>query len=191
VRALILVLSLLVVGLSASILLAQPRGPDTSNVFVAARLIGDAAPGEQARYRDEEGYQLVWRVDGVIPGTADRPAQIRITRFLVDPRGRSMTDASGTYDHFPSRHGLFPLTAPSDPQGYDRLWVWTRIRRETVPWRGGTRKAWRVDLIDPALPSEGDRDHAIAWLDETIPVYGLLRFQHNGRTWEWVEGEAP
>jgi hypothetical protein len=191
VRALILLLSLVVVGLSASILLAEQRAPRGDDIFVAARMIGDAQPGEEARYRDEEGYTLIWRVDGVIPGSADRSAQIRISRFLLDPKQRPVPDASGAYDHYPSHHGLFPLTAPSDPQGYDRLWVWTRIRRESIPWKGGTRKAWRVDLIDPALPAEGERDHAVAWMDESVPVYGMLRFQHNGRTWELIDRGEP
>ena len=73
--------------------------------------------------------------------------------------------------------------APGDPDGYDRTWIWTRIRREKVPGPDGReREAWRVDLIDPAIDPEGGADHVVAWLDEDIPVFGLLRWQRGGRT---------
>jgi hypothetical protein len=182
VRALILVLSVAVVLLAASILLAEDPAPAEGPVFHAARLISDALPGEFARYRDEEGYLRTWRVTATAGG--DGVPRKAILQHVEDPTGREIREAAVPYEHWPSRHGLFPVLAPEDPEGYDRLWVWTRIRRERVPGPDGReRDAWRVDLIDPALDPERDADHVVAWLDESIPVFGLLRWQRAGKTW--------
>jgi hypothetical protein len=79
--------------------------------------------------------------------------------------------------------------APADPDGHDRIWIWEHIRRVRMPWQGKDRDLWRIDLIDPALPEEGGADHVVAWLDESAPVFGLVRWQRRDRTWDLVNWE--
>ncbi len=42
-------------------------------------------------------------------------------------------------------------------------------------------------LLDRPLPAEGGADHVVAWLDPTVPVFGLLRWQRRDRTWNLVD----
>lgn len=186
-RLLILGLALVVVALSASILLASPPPDRPSATFPATRFIEDATPGETAVYRDGENNKITFRVEGVLPGSPDSPPVIRIRRELQDHTGRPLPGGNVAYDHDPTRHWLFPLTAPSDPKGYDRVWVWRRIQRAPIDWRGRERQAWKVDALDPAMRPEAGADHVVAWFDESVPVFGLLTWQHRGRTWELIQ----
>jgi hypothetical protein len=187
-RALILLLSAIVVGLAASILLADTTPEDRGPVFYPSRGISDALPGEHARYRDESGLLLTWSVPAVVPSGADRPPHVQIQQKLQDRTGRELPEGSGLYEHRPTRHGFVPLMAPSDPRGFDRVWIWDRIRRERITWKGREREVWRIDFIDPALPAEAGVDHVVVWMDEAAPVFGILRWQRAGRTWELIDG---
>lgn len=187
VRTLILVLSAVVIALSILILLDRPLPARSGTVFEISRLIADARAGETATYRDESGETLTFRVELAVPGGVDRVPRIRVWSLHYDRSGRPMPGGGAVYDHLPTRHGIFPLTAPGDPEGYDRLWVWDRIRRSPVAWQGGTREVWRVDLTDPALPEQDGGDHVVAWISESIPVFGLIRWQRQGRTWDLVD----
>lgn len=192
-RALILLFSAVVLVLAALIvypsLAARPGGDGASvgRLFDATRLIADATTGEYATYRDERGETWTFRVESAVPGGAEAPPQVRIWSVRRDPAGNPLPGGSQVYDHLPTRHGLYPLMAPADPDGYDRIWIWDRIRRASIPWQGEARELWRVDLIDPALPAVGGADHVVAWLDEAEPVFGLVRWQRRGRTWDLVE----
>jgi len=189
VRALILVLSAAVVALATLILLHRPGPPEEGRQFPASRLVSDARRGERVTYRDEVGNTITFVVEGAAPGGADREPAIRILVQYLERGGTPTPAGSARYDHLPTRHGLFPLMAPGDPDGYDRVWVWTRIQFGAVPWRGTLHPAWRFDLIDPALDPTGDGDHVVAWLDEALPVFGLVRWQRAGHTWELVSWE--
>jgi hypothetical protein len=181
-RGLILVLAAVVVALSASILLrSEPTGPEAP-VFRPGRLVSDATRGEEAQYADAEGNRLRYAVETTTGGGPDHPPSLRIRREVWDATGNLLS--SVTYDHYPTIHFLFPLVAPEDPDGYDRVWVWQRIRREEIDVGGKRRPAWRVDGIDPALPT--DADAFVAWFDDQVPVFGLLRWQRFGRTWTLV-----
>ncbi len=182
-RALILLLSLVVVTLAVLILLAKPEPVTVGPTFDAARLLGDARVGEEATYRDEQGRTLTLRTESVVPGGPDSSPWVRIRMTRRDKQGRILPGGQAVYDHYPAKHGLFPLVAAADPQGLDRLWVWTRIRRSSLTWQGQAREAWRFDLIDPALPAKGGEDHVVAWLDETVPVFGLVQWQRRDETW--------
>ena len=144
-RTLILVLSAVVIALSILILLDRPRPPERGRLRVS-RLIPDARAGESATYRTESGETHH------LPGRARRPGRrgpsprIRVWSLHYDRSRPADPGGGAVYDHLPTRHGIFPLTAPGDPEGYDRLWVWDRIRRSPVTWQGGTREVWRVDL---------------------------------------------
>lgn len=185
-RTLILVLSLAVMGLAAPILIRPSGDPAPPVTLDARRLVSDARTGEVATYRDAVGNTVTYRVEAVVPATATRQPVVKIHVTHHDRQGAPLPGASVRYEHRPARHGLFPLMAPTDPRGFDRLWIWRRIRRATLTWRGKPREAWRFDLIDPALRPEGDGDHVVAWMDETAPVFGMIRFQRRGRTWDLV-----
>ena len=181
-RTAILVLALVVIGLAVSILLRPPPVELEGPVFRAGRLISDATKGEEAQYADAEGNRVLYRVDGTLAGGPDHPPWVRIRREVRDATDRLLSTRS--YEHYPTIHFLFPLTAPDDPDGYDRVWVWQRIRRETIEVGGKPRLAWKVDGVDPAAPP--DEDSFVAWMDDTVPVFGLLRWQHRGRTWTLI-----
>ncbi len=181
-RALILILAVVVIGLSVSILLEQGSLAPKVPLFRPALLISDATKGEQATYVDGEGHQILYRVERATPGGIDNPPWFHIRRELRDATGRLLSTV--TYDHVPTMHSLFPLVAPEDPEGYDRVWIWQRIRQETITVGGKRRLAWRIDCIDPAL--QPDADSVVAWVDPEIPVFGLLRWQRGGRTWSLV-----
>ena len=182
-RALILLLALLVVVLAVLVLLAEPEPVTVGPTFDATRLLVDAVAGEEATYRDEQGRTLTFRTESVVPGGPDSSPWVRIRMTRRDPRGRILPGGQAVYDHYPAKHGLFPLVAAADTHGLDRLWVWTRIRRSVLTWQGQDREGWRVDLIDPALPTGGGEDHVVAWLDEAVPVFGLIQWQLRGHTW--------
>jgi len=184
---LILLLSVLVVGLAVPILFREGAPPERAPTFDATRLISDAMRGESATYRDGTGNTITWTVEAAIPPGLDREPRIRLLAVYRDRDGKTAPGGVAHYEHNPVRHGLFPLMAPQDPHGYDRLWVWSRIRREGINFQGERRTVWRFDLIDPALLPEGGNDHVVAWLDEDIPVFGLVRFQRRGTTWELDE----
>ncbi|MFV1958165.1 MAG: hypothetical protein ACC662_02005 [Planctomycetota bacterium] len=186
-RALIVILSAVVVALAVLILLSRPPTLEAGPTFDATALITDAARNERAVYRDEGGNTLTYTVEMAVPGGVDREPLARILVAWRDRTGKPVPWASARYEHRVTRHGFFPLMAPGDPEGYDRVWIWTRISRARLTWRGRARMAWRVDLIDPALPRENDADHVVAWLDPSVPVYGLLRWQRGGRTWTLVD----
>ena len=192
-RALILLFSAVVLILAALIVypsLADGAGdsaPSAGRLFDATRLIADAAAGETATYRDEHGETWTFKVESAVPGGTERPPRIRIWSTRRDRSGNPLPGGTHVYDHLPTRHGLYPLMAPADPDGYDRIWIWDRIRRASLPWQGASRELWRIDLIDPALPEVGDADHVVAWLDEAVPVFGLVRWQRRDRTWDLVE----
>lgn len=186
-RTLILVLSIAVIGLAAPILLRRSASERPPLTLDAGRLISDARRGERATYRDEVGHTVTYVVEASVPAGANRQPSVRILVSHQDRQGAPVPGGSVRYDHLPARHGLFPLMAPTDPKGFDRLWIWTRIRRAQLSWRGKARDAWRFDLIDPALPPEGDGDHVVAWMDESAPVFGMIRFQRRGRTWDLVD----
>ena len=182
-RALILVLAAVVIGLAALIISTESSPLTTGPVFDATRFIRDARSGERASYRNESGQLLTFTVELAVPGAPDREPAIHLLVSLEDAQGKPLPYGAATYEHRPARHGLFPLTAPNDPDGLDRLWVWTRIRQEPVTLRGRELLAWRFDLIDPALSPDDDADHVVAWLDPSIPVFGLVRWQRKGVTW--------
>lgn len=182
-RALIVLLSVLVIALAVLILLDRPAPARSGPTFDATQLVADTQPGESATYTDERGETWSFKVDQVIPAAPDRPPQIQVWSIRKDRHGNPLPGGSQVYTHLPTRHGLFPLMAPQDPDGRDRVWVWSRIQRLEVPWQGKSRPAWRFDLIDPALPEEGGADHVVAWLDESVPVFGLLKWQRRDRTW--------
>lgn len=192
-RALILLLSAVVLILAALIVYPSfgggPRDGSASvgRLFDATRLISDAVAGEFATYRDERGETWTFSVESSTPGGAEVPPVIRVRSSRRDPVGNPLPGGTQVYDHLPTRHGLYPLMAPADPDGYDRIWIWDRIRRASMPWQGESLELWRVDLIDPALPALGGADHVVAWLDESVPVFGLVRWQRRGRTWDLVE----
>jgi hypothetical protein len=182
-RTAILILALVVVGLAVSILLLPPppierEGP----VFAVGRLISDAVKGEEVQYADPEGNRVLWRVESILGGGPDHPPWKRIRRERRDAAERLLSVQS--YEHYPTIHFLFPLTAPEEPDGYDRVWVWQRIRRDAIDVGGKRRAVWRVDGVDPGAPP--DDDTFVAWLDETVPVFGLLKWQHRGKTWTLV-----
>jgi hypothetical protein len=180
-RALILVLSALVLALAVWMLVEPPGAQATGPTFLLGRLIADAQEGERAAYVDGEGNTLVYSVEKSVPAGPDRPPFLLIRRVLADRSGK--VQASDTWQHMVTVHGIFPLTAPQDPTGYDRLWVWTRLRQESIDWQGRKRVAWRFDAIDPALPP--DADTVVVWMDEEVPVFGMVQWRRDGRTWTW------
>jgi hypothetical protein len=179
VRAVILVLAALVCGLSVSTLLYEPPETPSGPALHLNRFLGDARAGERAEYVDNEGNTTTFTVERLLSTGPEAPPAFRIRREIRDRTGAQV--ASDAYDHWPAFHFLFPLTAPQDPLGFDRTWIWQRIRREPTQWRGQSVTAWRFDAIDPALPD--DEDTVVAWLNENIPVFGLLRWQRGGKTW--------
>jgi hypothetical protein len=191
VRALILVLCAVVVILTIPVLLHAGGAVRTTEVgerFYPGVLLYDARVGEEATYRDQEGNTLVWRVlERLTPDGA--PEKLRILRRLLDRTGRPMSPQFGEirYDHDFVQHGWFPLMAPLEPQGLDRLWIWARIRQEKRAVRGKEWAAWRVDFTDPALEPGSDEVHA--WFHPDVPVFGLVEWHRGGRTWTLVASQ--
>ena len=93
-----------------------------------------------------------------------------------------------TYEHDFARHGWFPLMLPQEPDALDRLWTWARIRQEARPFRGPERLCWRVDFVDPALPTEAEEVQC--WFHADVPVFGLQEWHRGGRIWTLVSWRA-
>ena len=188
-RALILLLSALVVGLSLPVLLhagGGARAGEAGELLRLGLLLSDAEAGEEATYRDQEGNTLLWRVEKRLPAAVKSQERLLIRRRLLDPSGRLMHPQWGdiTYEHDGAMHGWFPLMAPQEPQGLDRLWTWARIRREARLFRGKERPCWRMDFIDPGL--EAGADQVQTWFHEDVPVFGLQEWHRGGRVWTLV-----
>lgn len=194
-RALILILSVLVVALAGLIVVrvhgratqARQEGP----LFYVGTLLADARPGEEAVYREATSLRLqAYRVEKGPPPSAFAPPHKLIRRLLRDRSGQPIGGASASilYKHRLTEHGWFPLTAPEVPDALDRVWIVRSIRRDTLTLNRKERICWRVDLIDPALPE--DADTVVAWLDEKTPVFGLLKWKRRGETWELVDSKG-
>lgn len=192
-RALILVLSALVVALAVPVLRHVGGGASEGKpgeLLHLGLLIANARPGEEATYRDQDGNTLIWSVEARLPAPVASQERIVVRRRLLDNLGRPMDPrwADLAYEHDSARHGWFPLMAPQDPGGLDRLWVWARMRRDVRVIRGKERACWRIDAVDPGL-TEG-ADEVLCWFDEDAPVYGLVEWHRAGRTWTLV-GSKP
>lgn len=194
-RALILILSAVVVALAVSIVLHVHQRPEfvtrVGPEFYVGGLLSDAAKGEEAVYREKTSQRLTRFT--VVDAPRLPPMVVphkRIRREIQDPRAGAEPGSgdSITYDHRLTDHGWFPLLAPEAPDALDRVWVVRSIEPDKLQWNHEERACWRVDLIDPALP-EGS-DTVVAWLDERIPVFGLLKWKRGGKTWEYVSGKA-
>lgn len=194
-RALILILSAAVVGLAVSIVLHVDSRPEfvsrVGPLFYVGGLLADATTGEEAVYREKSSQRLTRFT--VVEAPRLPPMAIpykTIRREIQDPRaGKSRSESdSVTYAHRLTDHGWFPLMAPEVPEALDRVWIVRAIEPDTLLRGTEERPCWRVDLIDPALPAGSDT--VVAWLDETIPVFGLLKWKRGGKTWEYVSGKA-
>ena len=152
-RALILLESAVVVALALGILLRGPAREAQAEVFRADRLLFDAEPGERADFRGDDGLTLSFEVHSV-ERRGGGPPVFRLKTEQKDPSG-PLAGPVG-YAHSLAQHGLFPLLTPGYPDANDRLWIWRRIRRETIPWAGSPLAVWRMDCIDPALPPDQD-----------------------------------
>lgn len=188
-RALILLLSATVVALAVPVLLHAGGGarPNLAGPrFQVGALISDAQDGEEAVYRDQDGNRLVYRVVQRLPAGLSGYQRLRISRRLEDRTGRLMDPRFGelAYEHDPFLHGPFPLMAPQEPEGLDRTWIWARIRQEPRLLAGQERLCWRVDALDPALPAGSDEVQA--WFHPEVPVFGLVAWVRDGRTWTLV-----
>jgi hypothetical protein len=185
-RALLLLESAVVLLLAALILWprAAPAQGAVGDYFLGDRFLLDALPNERVRYRIDDGRStLEYAIDKVDRGNPlTGPPRIQIRRALTDAQGRPAPDPTPTYTHLPHVHGLFPLVAQDAPGAYDRTWVWTRIARATIPWRGTTLRCWRIDAIDPALPE--DADAVQVWMHEDVPVFGILKWTRGGHVYE-------
>jgi hypothetical protein len=185
-RALLLLESAVVLLLAALIL--WPRGTPAEGAvedyFPAERFLVDAFPSERVRYRVDDGRSILeYGIDMADRGNPlTGPPKFLIHRYLYDAQGRAVPDPAATYTHLPHLHGLFPLVAQDAYNEYDRTWIWTRIVRVTIPWRGATLRCWRVDAIDPALPE--DADAVQVWMHEDVPVFGILKWTRGGHVYE-------
>ena len=192
-RALILVLSALVVGLTVPVLLHAGGGARDAQPGVLlhlGKLLFDAQEGEEATYRDQDGNTLIWRVERRIPASLRGQDRLLIRRRLLDPMGRMMHPEWGdlTYEHDPALHGWFPLMAPQEPEGLDRVWTWARMRQEARAYRGKERLCWRMDFVDPGLTPGSDEVQA--WYHLDIPVFGIQEWHRAGRVWTLVASSA-
>ncbi len=183
-RLLILAESLAVVALAVAILLHGSTGvaAPASDMFIAARFLGDADPGERATYRADDGTTIEFKVGTVDRGGPTGVPWVNVSRSLKDPYGTPIPDDAPEYRHVLHRHGLFPFLTPGDPNAVDRVWILRRIRRAEVEWHKRKLRIWRVECIDPALPPE--QDAVEVWMHEDVPVFGILRWQRQGKTWD-------
>jgi hypothetical protein len=185
-RALILLESAVVVALALGILLRGPAREAQADVFRADRLLFDAQPGERADFRGDDGLTLSYVLQQVERRGGGAPV-FRLQTEQRDPSG-PLAGPTG-YAHVLAQHGLFPLLTPGHPDANDRLWIWRRIRRETISWAGAPLPVWRMDCIDPALPA--DQDAVVVYFHEGAPLFGILRWTRNGRTYDLVTGWKP
>jgi hypothetical protein len=194
-RALIILLSLGVVGLAVSIVSAaraaeSPRRQAGERLRVGT-LLGDALQGESAVYREQTTQALIaWFVDGTPPPAPFSPPIKSLRRELLDRGGQPLVGplASIVYSHRLTEHGWFPLMAPEAPEELDRLWVVRAIQPDVISIGGKDRACWRVDAIDPALPPEAET--VVAWIDDAVPVFGILRYKRAGETWDLVHSRG-
>jgi len=194
-RALILILSAAVVALAVSIVLHVDRRPEfisrVGPLFYVGGLLSDAGKGEEAVYREKTSQRMARFTVVDAPRLPPMVAPYkRIRRDTQDARAGTDpgTGESITYDHRLTDHGWFPLLAPQVPDALDRVWIVRSIEPTRLPWKGAERVCWRVDLIDPALPEGADT--VVAWVDQRVPVFGLLKWKRAGKTWEFVQGKA-
>jgi hypothetical protein len=186
-RALILLESAVVVALALGILLRGPGRETQSDVFRADRLIYDAKPGERSDFRGDDGTFLSYALEATQRGAGGSP----IFHLRTEQRDAAgpVAGTSTSYQHSLAQHGLFPLLTPHHPDVDDRLWVWRRVRRETVSWAGIPMAVWRMDCIDPALPA--DQDAVVVYFHEDAPLFGIVRWMRNGRTYDLVSTWRP
>ena len=193
-RALILILAAAVVGLAVSIVLYMDKRPGfvhrVGPTFQVGSLIADARGGEEATYRETTSLdRLTLKVESAprLPPFVEPYKVIR--QFLLDPRGRARGDSGAgvAYQHNLTEHGWFPLMAPEVPDALDRVWILRSIRPDKLTLNRREYDCWRVDLIDPALPEGADT--VVAWLNDRIPVFGLLKWKRAGQTWEFQRGK--
>jgi hypothetical protein len=190
-RSLILCLSLLVVALAVSILVQDGPGARAGSdpLVHVGRWLHDAGAGEKVTYRDDDGNTVTFVVEGRSPASLRGTDRVLVRRQLRDRLGQPMGEGWDiAYEHDLGRHGWTPLVAPGEVDGHDRLWIWVRIRRESLRWRGRDRPCWRVDYLDPALPT--GRDAVQVWFDDAVPVFGMLEWRRGGRTWR-LESSEP
>lgn len=187
-RALILGLSALIIGLAVAIVLEVNSRSTPSRragaVFRPALLIADALPGEEAVYREQQGRgrTRTFAVTGIVPAAGGTQVPVvNIRQTTRDPRLPEARRAEVSYGHRVTDHFWFPLTNPRAPEAKDRIWILSRIREDTLLHQGKERACWRIDLIDPALPK--NQEHVVAYVDRTVPVFGLLQWQRGGETW--------
>lgn len=192
-RALILILSAAVVALAVSIVLHVDSRPEVVSrvgpLFYVGRLLNDAVKGEEAVYREKTSQRMTRFT--VVDAPRLPPIAVpykRIRREIQDPRTGERGSDSVTYDHKMTVHGWFPLMAPEVPDALDRVWIVRSIEPDTLQLGTQEWACWRVDLIDPALP-EGS-DTVVAWLDDSVPVFGLLKWKRGGKTWEYAGGKG-
>lgn len=183
-RALILLECLVAIGLSVAVFLkgggaAPVAAPDAFN---ASRLLLDALPGEEATYRLDDGRTtLSFKVLATDFGGLGGPPRVSIGRTRVES-GQVQPETEPNYVHYLHRHGLFPFLTPEQPTAYDRVWTLKRIQRASMPFQGKSLRCWKVECIDPALPT--DRDAVMVWIHEDAPVFGIVRWERNGETYE-------
>jgi hypothetical protein len=195
-RAAILGLSALIVLLSASIVVEitarASAGTRRGMRFDAARMLADARVGEQVVYREQGGRRrrLAYAVTAEWPETIKRVPTKEIEVLLSDPREPADRARRAVYEHRLTDHFWFPLMEPRAPEELDRVWILRAIRRDDVLVGNETRACWRVDLIDPALPE--DAEHVTAWMDTSVPVFGMLKWKRGETVWELETAkEAP
>jgi hypothetical protein len=185
VRALILLECVVILALAALILV--PRGgrasADEGDAFYAARFLMDAVPEEVATYRMDDGRgTLEFKVASVDRGGPQGPPRVSIQRTFRDAQGTVIPELEPSYTHLLARHGLFPFMNPEQPAAYEGVWILKRIRRDTLTWQGRPLRCWHVECIDPSL--QPDRDSVEVWMHEDVPVYGILRWQRDGHTFD-------
>ena len=200
-RVLILILAAVVVGLAVSIVVfvdqrqahVQRMGP----LLEVGALLADARGGEEAGVPPGQDRHVaeVPRRAGAPPAAFAVP-YLLIRRTLADARLQPYEgdEAGVAYEHKVTEHGWFPLMAPEVPDALDRIWVIRSIRQEKITVSNQEWLAWRVDLIDPALP-EG-KDTVVAWLHEKNrdPRVRASEVVPRGRDvgvrpWKWAPNE--
>jgi hypothetical protein len=184
-RALILLECVVILGLAALILFRSPPGGGEPEplIFPAGRFVGDAQPGETVTYRIDQGQgTLEFAVAAADRGGPFGPPKLSITRTFRDATGSPVTDPHPSYTHHAIEHFLFPFLTPAEPRAWDRVWVWRRIRQETIRFLGRDLECWRVECIDPAL--DPDQEAVVVWFHTDVPVYGIVKWERAGRVFE-------
>jgi len=192
-RVLILILAAVVVALAVLIVtFVQERdelGPRLGPLMNLENMIANARASEEVEYREATSFrQMSYRVEQAphLPPFATPWKFIR--RTLRDARSQTYEDAATGvgYRHDIGAHGWFPLMAPEVPDALDRVWVIRAIHQDKITVMSREWDCWRVDCIDPALP-DGE-DTVVVWMNEQIPVYGILKWKRAGETWEVTRG---